>query len=378
VRRLAGQVHAAGSVINAGACQVSQVRQTCTVLGCGPRGAWGLTHGINEHRVAMGMATWSSRVVCPEAGLDGTELVRLTLERSHSAQHAQEVLTDLIARHGQGVETAGGRHDHVFLIADCQEAVVIDAAGRYWAAGECHQVGAVSDTAMIRQDWHRLSPGAVQHALDQGWWRDDGCKIDFSGCLGTQSPSRAPALKRWGRATVLLEQQNGHIDLWFMRRLLAEHFEGAVRRQTQPPGEVPPSLANTFIAPLEDGPDAVAMAWCAFGSPSQAVFFPLFLDGDLPALFAEDNLVGDGFLRLPAGLEKALGSREELDKWQARLDHEVEEFAVQARLLKQQGNHKQLQRQATLFMVQALGGAETEGREALRAAAVEDLAFIAE
>jgi hypothetical protein len=371
-------MHPAGSVSKLRGHEVPQVRQTFTVLGLGPRGRWGLSHGINEHQVAMGMATWSSRDGGCQPGLHGDELVRLTLERSHSAHHAQEVLTDLVTRHGQGPEDAEG-HDHIFLIADHQETVLVEAAGSYWAASECQEVRAVSDTAMIRQDWQRLAPGLVKHATEQGWWRDDGSKLDFSGCLGTNPGSRAPALKRWGRATMLLEQQNGNINPWLLRRLLGEHFESTLRRAVPGKNDVLPTLGNTFVTVLSAEPEAVAMAWCSFGSPSQAVFFPVFLDGELPAFFAEDNVVGDGFLRLPGPLDKALSDREELDQWQARVDQQAEDFRLQARLLKKQGNLSQLQRQATLFMAKMLDGfgREPAGGER-RSMPVEDLAFFAE
>src|SRR5437868_415654 len=67
LRRLQGQMHAPGSVIKTHGQQVPQARQTYTVLGCGPRGGWGLTHGINENHVAIGMANWTSKVACANA-----------------------------------------------------------------------------------------------------------------------------------------------------------------------------------------------------------------------------------------------------------------------------------------------------------------------
>lgn len=380
LRRTAGATHAPGTRLQISGHEVPQVRQTATVLGSGQPGSWGLTHGINEHKVAVGLATWTSKLVGAAPGLDGTDLVRLTLERSHSAQSAQEVLTDLIARHGQGRGGAPEERDHVYLIADPREALVIEAAGSFWAAGECQQVRAVSDTAMIRQDWQRVAPGLVAHAIAAGWWQDDGTKIDFSGSLGAHPPSHAAALKRWGRATLLLEQQNGHIDLWFLRRMLADHFEGTVRRHVPGKTSMLPTLACSFLSALDPDPEALAMAWCAFGAPTQAVYFPVFLDGALPGFFAAENIVGDGFLHLPAGLDRALHNREELDKWQTRLDQQAEEFAAQARMLKKQGNLAQVERQATQFMADALDVSEpVHSRSAARRAApVQDLAYFAE
>jgi hypothetical protein len=371
LRRHAGQMHAPGSVIRASAGVLPQARRTYTVLGCGARGPWGLTHGLNEHKVAMGMATWSSRVISPQPGLEGAELVRLTLERSQSACQAQEVLTDLITRYGQGQGDAAEGRDHIFLIADPREALVVEAAGSFWATTECQQVRAVSDTVLIRQDWQRVAPGLVKHAIAMGWWRDDGSKIDFSGSLGAHPPSQAPALKRWGRASLLLEQQNGHIDAWFLRRMLAEHFESTLR----PPERLAPALTNTFLTALSSEPDAVGMAWYASGPPGQAVYFPVLIDGELPVGSEADSVV-----EFPPPADNALKNREELDKWQTRLDQRAEDFCVQGRLLKKQGNNYQLQRQASLFMAQNVHGFEAEPQGAARRLTVpaEDLAYIAE
>jgi len=373
LRRHGGQMHAPGSVIRTSAGELPQARRTYTVLGCGACGHWGLTHGLNEHKVAMGMATWTSRVVSQQPGLEGAELVRLTLERSQSACQAQEVLTDLITRYGQGHGDAAEGRDHIFLIADPREALVVEAAGTFWATTECQQLRVVSDTALIRQDWQRVAPGLVKHAIAMGWWRDDGSKIDFSGALGAHPPSQAPALKRWGRASLLLEQQNGHIDTWFLRRMLTEHFESTLRRPS--PERMSLALTNTFLTALSSEPDVIGMAWHASGPSGQTVYFPVFIDGELPAGSNADSLV-----EFPPPADNAFKNREELDKWQARLDQRADDFCVQGRLLKKQGNANQLQRQATLFMAQNAHGFEAEPRGGARRPTVpaEDLAYIAE
>src|SRR5207249_1617952 len=74
--------------------KVPQVRETHTVLGCQVGAGWGFTHGVNEHHVALGVTDWRSRFPAADQGLTGPELVRLTLERSHSAVQAVDVMTD--------------------------------------------------------------------------------------------------------------------------------------------------------------------------------------------------------------------------------------------------------------------------------------------
>jgi hypothetical protein len=162
--------------------------------------------------------------------------------------------------------------------------------------------------------------------------------------------------------------------------MLAEHFEDTLRRPGPDNREVLPSLATTFLAPLSPVADAATMAWCAFGSPSQTAYFPIFLDGDLPSFFTEDNVVGDGFLHVPASLERAMRNRVELDKWQSGLDERTEDFCTQARRLKQQGNLSQLHRQATWFMAQIFDNPADERQAGLSRGSTptEDMAYFAD
>ncbi|MBI1829820.1 MAG: hypothetical protein HYR84_00050, partial [Planctomycetes bacterium] len=152
-----GVMHDPGEILHAGLIEVPQVRQTFAVLGLQPVGQWGFTHGVNENRVSIGVTEWRSRLSGERTSLTGLDLVRLALERSHKAHHAVDVLTDLLERHGQ--TPASAPSDSIFLIADSEEAFVLETAGRFWALLECGQTRVVTDTAMIRQDWRRLAPG---------------------------------------------------------------------------------------------------------------------------------------------------------------------------------------------------------------------------
>lgn len=377
LRRFPAQDHPAGEMLRLAGQLMPQARHTAAVLGCGPRQEWGFTHGLNEHNVVLGLASWKSKVPPGEGGLAGMDLVRLTLERSHNACQALDVLTDLLRRHGTG-GAAGEATDHVFLLADAHEAMVIETAGRFWAVQECQQVRAVSDVALIRQDWQRLAPGLARFAIEQGWWNEDGSKLDFSGALAEHTTNYAWALKRWGRATLLLEQQNGHIDLWFLRRLLAEHYDTVVSKLASAGAE--PVLLTTFLTALSPEPDAVPMAWCAFGLPGRAAYFPVFLDADLPEPLREENVVERCFRALPPTLEAALHSRHQLDLWQARVDQHVEDFLPRARALKRQGNRAELRSQITALLYELFNGFEVPRltRRTQVACVVEEFAYITE
>jgi len=349
---LPARKHPPDEHIRATYVRLPQARQTHAVLGCRLGDSWGFIHGVNENNVAVGVARWQSRLPAVGGGLTGTDLARLALERSHTALQAVDVLSDLIGRHGQCPTAASGRFagpaDSVFLIADSKEAFVLEAAGRYWAILECKQVRAVTDVALIRQDWHRLSPGLASHAIENGWWEDDGTKLDFAGCLEAEAASHWPARRRWGRATLALEQQNGAIDGHFLRRMLFDHYDSVAGLRTHWP---PAPLAGSFMTALH-APEEPALAWCAFGPPRIAVSFPVWLDGELPAALQDSDDIVRQTRELAAfdndGDRRRLA--ESLERLQATFDQDVEAVLPQVRQLKRQGDAVRLRNQLTALM----------------------------
>jgi secernin len=357
LRRVPGRPFAPDDTVRAPHAELPQARQTFTVLGSQPPGAWGYEHGVNEHQVAAGCAVWRSRLAGGGTGLLGPDLVRLALERSTCARRAVDVLADLLVRHGQPAD------DHAFLIADPREAFAVEAACDAWAVQELAQVRAQSDVAVIRQDWDRLAPGLAGRAIARGWWPEDGSKLDFAGSLSAEPKGRASALRRWGRATLLLEQQNGHIDVPFLRRLLADHYDGtphevdpldAFGRVTplcrHATGGARSATVASFVAALAPDPGQVPIVWCALGPPCLGVHFPLFLDGELPAAFAPAPPGGACLASRARLLTDWVGTdaerldlaRDVLDRLQGRFDQEAEEFVPEAAALKQRGARAEL------------------------------------
>jgi hypothetical protein len=285
VQIVPGQMHDAGDMVPIQDHQVPQARQTCSALGLQPAGKWGFVHGVNEHRVAIGVTDWQSRLRDGPPALSGIDLTRLCLERSHSATHAVEILTDLLERHRHSLSegSAPSSGDNIFLIADCAEAYVLEACGRYWALLECGHSRAVTDVAMIRQDWRRLAPGLADTVIEKGWWQDDGSKIDVVRSVGETSERSRNAQKRWGRASLALSQQHGAIDLHFLRRMMADHYS---TNRDLLFGPKATALANSFLVDLYKAEQPI-VAWIAFGSPRVAIHFPICLAGELPAAFGD-------------------------------------------------------------------------------------------
>lgn len=114
-------------------------RPTLGVLGSRPAWMWGLEHGVNEAGVAIGNERVFTRRHPKHAapGLTGMDLVRLGLERASTASEAVAVMTSLLERHGQGgacLPGTGEAYWSSFLVADPNEAYVLETSGDSWSA----------------------------------------------------------------------------------------------------------------------------------------------------------------------------------------------------------------------------------------------------
>ncbi|XP_045414894.1 secernin-3 isoform X3 [Lemur catta] len=119
--------------------EIDQVPETYAVVLSRPAWLWGAEMGANEHGVCIGNeAVWGREEVCNEEALLGMDLVRLGLERADTAEKALHVIVDLLEKYGQGGNCTEGRmlfsYHNSFLIADRNEAWILETAGKYWAA----------------------------------------------------------------------------------------------------------------------------------------------------------------------------------------------------------------------------------------------------
>jgi dipeptidase len=357
-----GQEHALGERVRIGGLELAQARQTFTVLGSQPAGAWGYRQGVNEHGVAIGSVGLRTKLTADVPGMPGPALVRLALQRSRTAGHAVDLVTDLVERHGQGEDD----EDAALLIADPGEAFFIETAGNHWVLQEIGQVRAASSVSTIHQDWVRISRGLAGQVIARGWWPSDGSKLDFGAAVAPDPVGRDSGLRRWGRATYLLEQQSGHIDVPFLRRVLSDHYEGMQGERDPLSNEVGPlplcqhDLEHTtllsLVASLTSDPQRPVVAWCTFGPPCVGVYVPLLLRGDLPTALTSDT-VARRALRLHEQLRGEPSRMAEVcetfDRLQAVFDQEAEAFVAEARALNV-GDDGDLPRRASQFMQRCL------------------------
>ena len=219
--------HPAGSKVRCTYLEVPQVEHTYAVLLAKPFWIWGAEMGANSEGVVIGNEAVFTRVPYEkEPNLIGMDFIRLGLERAATAREALEVITHLLEEYGQG-GNCGFTHPfyyhNSYILADTQEAWVLETAGRQWAAERVKDVRSISNAITIGSEWDLASAGLVDHALEQGWVkrRED---FHFGRCYSDLLYTRfSDAHARCSRTAALLSKQKGRITPAMMMDYLRDH-----------------------------------------------------------------------------------------------------------------------------------------------------------
>jgi len=294
------RTHPSGAGLRCTYIEIPQVAETARLIGSRPYWCWGVEHGLNEHGVAIGNHLVFSKDALSGKGLIGMDLVRLGLERGHTAEQAVEVMTALIAAYGQGGSGYADNelpYHNSFLVADRQTAFILETSDRQWATQRITEVGSVSNHLSIGAGWDALSDGAIEHAVGRGWWSADRDER-FSFAAAYKDSSWLPEAVSCGRhqrTCELLAQRHGQISVGWLHGALRDHFGSA----TPPRGYTPADpqyfsvcmhaepVGTTTASMIARIPSAAAeplLYWASFGSPCVGAFIPLFVDGDIPAV----------------------------------------------------------------------------------------------
>ena len=159
--------HSPGTTVRCTYLEIPEAPATLAVLGSRPWWIWGFEHGVNAAGVAIGNEALHTREAPVETGLLGMDLLRLGLERGRTADDAKRVITDLLARHGQGGSAQhGGRrfYQNSFVIADPSTAWVLETSGHHLVARRVRGRAAISNLATIGDDWDEAAPGIEAYA----------------------------------------------------------------------------------------------------------------------------------------------------------------------------------------------------------------------
>jgi len=291
-----GAFHAPGSTVACTHVEIPQVAETYAVMGHSPWWVWGFEHGVNEHGVAIGNETVFSREELEaQPGLIGMDLVRLGLERGRTARAAREIIATLLETHGQGGPAFGpdkaGYHNG-FLIADPDEAWVLQTSNRRWAARRVRR-DAISNHLSLGSEWEIGSRDLESFARAMGWWTQAG-RIDVAAAYRNPGVPGRISEGRLRRARELLDAHAGRIDLATMQSFLRDHGAGGPVRL---PGSTPEdesyfticmhsepigTTTASLVAPLPRDRRAPWPVWISFATPCTSVFLPVYLDGELP------------------------------------------------------------------------------------------------
>jgi secernin len=232
--------HPSKSMLRCTYIEIPQVEHTHAVLLSRPFWMFGGEMGVNEHGVAIGNEAVFTKEPYHKKNdaLLGMDILRIALERSISAKQAWNIIVELIQAHGQGgVHTMGGTkyYHNSFLIADAEEAFILETAGKHWAVKQVYKIASISNCLTIEEDYDEISRGLEEHARQKGYVKKGtsfNFQRDFSDPLFTHfARGKIRAQCSYGR---MLGNKRGITSLDMMNILRYHNTDGAYHPGKKP------------------------------------------------------------------------------------------------------------------------------------------------
>jgi secernin len=216
-----------GELLQCTYISIPQIEKTLAVILSKPRWMWGAEMGANECGVVIGNeAVWTTQPY-QNTGLLGMDLLRLGLERGESAAHALEIMINLLETYGQGgncAENFSMNYHNSFIIADFQEAWVLETASKYWVAERVTSgTRSISNNLSIRNQGDHRHPEVIQDCIKMGLC-DSEETFDFAQIFSAYGvdDSLSPA-SREGRVRQLCQVNQGKFSIDVAQSILREH-----------------------------------------------------------------------------------------------------------------------------------------------------------
>lgn len=195
--------HASGTRLRLTHVEIAQATETYAVLLSKPHWIWGAEIGANEHGLAIGNeAIFSTTEASLADGIIGMDYLRLALERARTTDEGVAVITTLLKQHGQSGNCGFRRpmsYHNAYIIADPHSAVVLETVDREWA----------------------VQPIADYYAIS------NAMTIDSFRSEHEDASKNASGVYRRARATELLSERNGQLQLTDFFNVLRDHREGS-------------------------------------------------------------------------------------------------------------------------------------------------------
>ncbi|MFX1377505.1 MAG: peptidase C69 [Promethearchaeota archaeon] len=204
---------------------IPQVRQTAEVILSQPFWMWGAEMGANEYGVVIGNESIQTREPLKDTGLTGMDLLRLGLERGKTAMEALNAIIGLLESHGQGGYHSLSQYNYhnSYLIADPNEAYVLETAGDWWIVEIVKEFRSISNHISIRFKGDMRRKGIIQHAIEKGYCTDDN-EFDFKMNFSlSRLPEKFPITDRDGFSLNQLSSNKGIVTVPMMMDFLRAH-----------------------------------------------------------------------------------------------------------------------------------------------------------
>lgn len=177
--------HAAGSKVRCTYIDIPQTQKTHAVLLSKPFWMWGAEMGVNEHGLVIGNeAVYSKIPANKEPALLGMDMLRAALERAITPREAVQVIIDLLEEFGQGGNCASHGNEmyyhNSFLIANADDAWVLETVDKQWAARQIKDVYTISNCLTIGNQYDHSSKGLVDLAIQKGMSKSQ-TQFQFAG-----------------------------------------------------------------------------------------------------------------------------------------------------------------------------------------------------
>jgi secernin len=232
-------------------------------------------------------------------------------------------LIETYGQFGSGVPTKShleGGYDNSFILADPNEAWVLEAIGKRWVARRFTSgFTSISNQLTIRQSWDAGSDDIEAYAHEQAWWSSEA-EFDFARAYIDDEKPRQLSQIRLMRSRQLLGEAAGEISPDWMMRIARDHYEGTFLQEPYFDAADPDFLslcmhvsqanftwgntASACVAVLPESSDDLPVFWWAAGPPCNGCYVPFFPHGSqLPAIVSTAGRFGKGVVAPSEALE---------------------------------------------------------------------------
>ena len=210
--------------------EIEQADETNEIVISKPAWMWGCEMGFNEYSVTIGNEAVFTKEKYGETSLVGMDMIRLALERTKTAKDALGYIIYLLDRYGQGGNcgyTKKMQYHNSFIVADKDEAYVLETAGKYWVWKKVTDFYAISNGLTLENDFDECHPELIK---DSVYRKMCSGRADFNFRKSYSDPLYSKfscCRSRSALALEILEKNKGSITAETMMTALRAHQRGA-------------------------------------------------------------------------------------------------------------------------------------------------------